>query len=456
MIFEWQKKVFSSFEIDHFKDERNCINKTHEAYHEEILNKNLEGSRLYSYIHKDLFNYEKNPVTKEGFKSFLSVKNEIAIPAILNKKPFHQRYNKKVIDSVPNDSQIRSNHYLYKDRRVMHLMVDLSSKDQTFKDPEVSEILLCRLTFDKAGKILTVDPDFNSDECYTIEEAGMIYDYWIEHASRPPTEEEMQRQEDLLRREAQESILNRELKIYSDMKMPPPNILRLYLTLDFTEARGFPYDAVFLTYSIDLPKNWNTNRHDSLSGRTQRSRMVNGYAHLSHTVEISLDFDLNCLNDENVQLSWPYLLISVASLDKWTRYRIEGYASVQLPPRPGSYEFHLQTWRPITGFINSLRRFFTGGAAELEDIKYCGIPRDHQGLVLDKTELNVVSGGIIDLRMNIVQQSRKFAPKLRRNKHTRNKINHEELLRNVENVVEQYKAARERMIQIRSTSTPQE
>lgn len=118
----------------------------------------------------------------------------------------------------------------------------------------------------------------------------------------------------------QENKIYRDAEIFPEIKLPALNILRVFLTLDFTEARDFAYDALFLTYFIDLPKFWSTNTPDRLSGRTQRCQMVNGRAHFSYVTEISLDFDLNSLdNDENVRPCWPHLLVAAASLDWWTR-----------------------------------------------------------------------------------------------------------------------------------------
>ena len=123
----------------------------------------------------------------------------------------------------------------------------------------------------------------------------------------------------LYSQELQEKGAYREAEIYHDIIIPPPNILRIFINLDIKSAHGFPYNSLFVTYHIDLPKNWSTTERERLTGRTQRCRMTRGIAHFSYVTEIPLDFDLNCLNGENVQPSWPYLLMSIASLDNWTR-----------------------------------------------------------------------------------------------------------------------------------------
>jgi len=43
------------------------------------------------------------------------------------------------------------------------------------------------------------------------------------------------------------------------------------------------------------------------------------------------------LTDYEVVLSWPMLYIQVNSVDRWSRYRVEGYGSCRLPDQPGRY-----------------------------------------------------------------------------------------------------------------------
>lgn len=130
------------------------------------------------------------------------------------------------------------------------------------------------------------------------------------------------------------------------------------------------------------------------------------------------------------------------------RYRTEGYASVPLPVLPGSYKFNIPTWRATGSIINSLRRFFTGGTYELEDITYCGIPQGHEGKMLSKSQLNVTPSGNIKLNMNIVHQtsSAKDSSQLEYLQH----LSTDKFMTNIENIFEQFKAAREHMLKIKN------
>lgn len=132
------------------------------------------------------------------------------------------------------------------------------------------------------------------------------------------------------------------------------------------------------------------------------------------------------------------------------RYRIEGYATLPLPTTPGTYKFTIPTWRARGSFIDALRRFFIGGSYELEDITYCGIPAAHEGKILDKSNLKVVSSGEIKINVNIAHQNRTLAKHLDYQVDDSNRISTDALMSSVENVLEQFKAAKERMIQIRA------
>jgi len=73
------------------------------------------------------------------------------------------------------------------------------------------------------------------------------------------------------------------------------------------------------------------------------------------------------------------VLLEVSSLDYWDRHRIEGYGFADLPCQPGAHELTVNTWRP-SGFrvLDKMKRFFVGGAPEIDDISYVAQPRDFQ------------------------------------------------------------------------------
>lgn len=180
--FSWQEKVFSPFEVKYFSEEKNCITDLHKDYHEKISSEDIEGCRLYSKIHEDSY-YPDISLLTRPFTSSLSLRNERAMPLLRNRKPFSQRYNKKVIDEKPSDERIYTNHYFYEEREVMYILADVSSKNEEPSNSKDAENLLCTVTYDRVHKLLTVDPDFSNEGYYRVFGTGMGYDYWISHES---------------------------------------------------------------------------------------------------------------------------------------------------------------------------------------------------------------------------------------------------------------------------------
>lgn len=120
---------------------------------------------------------------------------------------------------------------------------------------------------------------------------------------------------------------------------------------------------------------------------------------------------------------------------------------------PGRYEFTISTWRAKGSIIDTLRRFFVGGSYELEDITYCGIPMSHESKILDKSNLKVVPSGDIKIHMNIIHQSGTYMKHSNYQRDDSDKVSTDTLVNNVENVLEQFKAAKERMIRIRAINS---
>lgn len=192
-VFSWQEKLFAPFEAQFYSDPKNCTTEHQRQYHQEITLKNIQGSRIYTYVNEDLYFPKKSLLTKPS-KSHLSHKNTLALPVLQNRKPFAERYNKKVVDEIPGDTRIRTNHYLYKDTEVMYILADLTPIDKSSYDFDDSEILLCTITFDRIHRSLTVDPDFTQNEPYKIHGTDMSYDYWIEHASERQSNDDLKQE----------------------------------------------------------------------------------------------------------------------------------------------------------------------------------------------------------------------------------------------------------------------
>ncbi|OXU25958.1 hypothetical protein TSAR_015748 [Trichomalopsis sarcophagae] len=197
--FAWQEKVFGPYEAKFYREERNCLTEKQKEYHRRLVDSAEEGSRLYSYVQGDAYYPDLDLLTGK-FRSSLSLRNELAAPALKNRKAFADRYNKRVVDEKPDERRIRENHYLYTEHENMYIVVDLSPKDEASAESTDSEALLCAISYDSLHKTLTVSPDFSSDECYSVDGIGMSYDFWIEHVSPRPSAREMQRRREASKR----------------------------------------------------------------------------------------------------------------------------------------------------------------------------------------------------------------------------------------------------------------
>ncbi|PBC30817.1 Meckel syndrome type [Apis cerana cerana] len=449
-IFNWQEKVFSPFEVNFYSNETNCLTESQKAYYQEIKEKNIEGSRLYTYTQNDSY-YLNDELLTKPYKTKLAIRNQTALPVLQNRKPFSERYNKMVIDNVPDETRIRTNHYLYMDNSTMYVMVDLSQQDKILiSSDEDTEIVLFVITYDRLHKILTINPDFTDDYYYVItNSSGIQFNYWLEHVSEKQSSLELQQQQSEMQREIKEQLMHKEAEIFRSMQLVLPNVYKYFIKLDILSAHDFFFDGLCISYHVYLPEHWSTSQSDSLFGRTQRCNLKNNSAYFSYASQISLEFQSTTELDMNNLSSWPQFLLSVTSLDNWFRYRTEGYAAIPLPVLPGLYKFNIPTWRPSGSIINSLRRFFTGGTYELEDITFCSIPKGHEDKILNKSQLNVTSSGYIKLKMNIIHQTHNS---IKNNDQLGyfQKLSTDKLMSNIDNIFEQFKAARERMLQIRN------
>ncbi|XP_050474086.1 tectonic-like complex member MKS1 [Bombus huntii] len=450
-IFNWQEKVFSPFELSFYSEETNCLTECQKAYYRQIKEKNIEGSHLYTYTQNDSY-YLGDELLTKPYKTKLAIKNQTALPALQNRKPFPERYNKAVIDDAPDETRIRTNHYLYMERSTMYVMVDLSERDKILtRSDENTEIVLFTITYNELHKILTVNPDFTNDHYYTItNSSGIQFNYWLEHVSEKQSSLELQQQQNESRKEIKEHLMYKEAEVFHSFQLASSNVYKFFIKLDILSAHDFFFNGLCISYYVDLPEHWGTSQVDRLYGRTQRCNLKNNSAYFSYASEISLDFQSAAMLDANSILpSWPRLLLSVTSLDNWFRYRTEGYAVIPLPVLPGSYKFNIPTWRPTGSIINTLRRFFTGGTYELEDITHCSIPKGHEDKMLNKSYLNVTPSGYIKLNMNIIHQTH---GSIKQDDHLNyfQRLSTDKLMTNIDNIFEQFKAARERMLQIKN------
>lgn len=101
----------------------------------------------------------------------------------------------------------------------------------------------------------------------------------------------------------------------------------------------------------------------------------------------------------------PQFFFAVKSVDSWGRHHIEGYTHFTLPPRPGTYDLRLRTWKPKGTIQEKMADFFIGGALQLQDAAYASIPFSHRGPFLNKYGFQTESSGTVRVRVNWVRQT---------------------------------------------------
>ncbi|MBN3309034.1 MKS1 protein, partial [Amia calva] len=197
-----------------------------------------------------------------------------------------------------------------------------------------------------------------------------------------------------------------------DFEMPPPGMLRLLVNGEIVSAKGYEYDNLYVHFFFELPDNWTSLSSQSLSGVTQtcstRSEGRENVAYFSYPFSFEAYFRKEDETEDSVP-QWPVLYFEVLSLGFWQRYRTEGYGYLVIPPTPGCHNLTCSTWRPVQpGTVAELRRFFIGGAPELEDISYARVPGTFKGDRLSRFGFRSETTGSVTFTLHCIQQARAF------------------------------------------------
>ena len=181
-----------------------------------------------------------------------------------------------------------------------------------------------------------------------------MLEYWVEHTSSE-LDYEAQLKETLVQNEvfARHNQLQ-QAEVGDNFEMPPAGMFRLHLAGEIVSAEMFEYSNLYINYLLELPPGWTAGEDTVLQGVSQtcttrgdsRGRDV---AHFSFPLEADLFFSINSLDaDKEVLPRWPQLLVEVVSVDRWGRYRVEGYGHCVLPSQPGHHTLQIHTWTPAT------------------------------------------------------------------------------------------------------------
>ncbi|XP_049838269.1 Meckel syndrome type 1 protein isoform X1 [Schistocerca gregaria] len=450
--FSWQEKVFSKSEVEFYRHSGNCRTPLQEQYHQEVSEWSDDTGHLFTYIDADGFNEEVSVTTGQQNCAAGNGKLEL-----LKKQSFIRRKPKITQGNIVNDSPSaeakKQNHSLQICEQLMYIMADLTdissvggestSVGQTSVLP--TEVVLCRLSWDRQRGLLTVMPDFSPTsvdgkcEPYLLEVGGDARNacrYWLYHVSEQP--------DDNIKVPAL-SLGIGHLSLGTDFKTPEQGTVQLTVLVEIVSASGYDFDGLFIEYCFELPDGWSGPSPALLAGATHRSNKNDkGEAFFGYIFEVELastdHIETQCLR--------PQLLMRVASLDSWGRFRVEGYCHVPLPNSTGRHTLSIPSWRfTPDGRLHEMRRFFVGGGCNVS-IDIAGVPDAVKGKpVLGKFGLRTISSGTVTVRMDIIHQTSERAEGW--GKNVPHHLSSSALLNSVEAVIAAFSRARHRMLRAR-------
>nr|XP_054749284.1 tectonic-like complex member MKS1 isoform X1 [Lytechinus pictus] len=479
-VFSWQEKVFSRREVQLYSNEASCEGPLEQKYFNEIKEQKAKGGRitkrLFTYTDYDSFTHREEEslatTSQNEEASFLAEKmrNVRRRKKIERKKRdiqgdpmLMQRRTNLVVES-PSEEQKKSSHVIDTPINTMYIMADLGVMDSEPKEED--ECTLCTIKVSMGG-VITVSPDFTHHrEPYTIvtDTGGRdTFQYSLTLASTAMSSKEQAKENKMYH-----ELLQRHTDIITayvgqDFEQVPPSTLRLCILGEIVSAKNFEYDGLYVHYFVELPRHWEANRAQMLSGVTQTcytkeiDREYTSY--FSHPFDMEVYYQMKDFTEEDQDTlpKWPQLFLEVLSLDSWQRYRTEGYGCITLPPNPGTYSFDVNMWRPLgRSSYDEMRRFFIGGSPELEDPSYVSVPLTHDGKVLSRFGLMTETTGSVTVKLNLMQQSRAFMDQTSKRKNVGtliDKLGGMTMQASVASVMDLFQKARRRMQNAKDTLT---
>uniref|UniRef100_A0A672MXQ7 Meckel syndrome type 1 protein-like n=1 Tax=Sinocyclocheilus grahami TaxID=75366 RepID=A0A672MXQ7_SINGR len=388
LVVGWQEKVFSQYEVDLYQTESNCQTPLERQYHTEIMamerSKRRQNQRIFTYTDFDRFSkWEEQAqsmlIPAQPTPTFLAERMANVRHRRQERRPVESNVPKsRLITWEPSEEFIKNSHIINTPVQTMYIMGDLGPSGKL--GLKENEYVLCTIKADSNG-VITIKPDFNNNRgAYRLETQGEKKEVWklyLENASSHIHAEEKEREQRMYR-----DLYTRHKDYLSslvgqDFEMPPLGILRLIVNGEIVSAQGYEYDNLYVHFFLDLPNSKSTYSQPHTMGKNR-----------------SLP-------------QWPVLYFKVLSLDFWQRYRTEGYGFLVIPSTPGYHKMTCHTWRPFqSGTVAELRRFFIGGAPELEDISYVRVPGTFKGERLSRFGFRTQTTGSVTFTLNCIQHAR--------------------------------------------------
>uniref|UniRef100_A0A9J8DI88 MKS transition zone complex subunit 1 n=1 Tax=Cyprinus carpio carpio TaxID=630221 RepID=A0A9J8DI88_CYPCA len=405
--------IHMQYEMDLYQTESNCQTPLERQYHTEIMgmerSKRRQNQRIFTYTDFDRFSK-----WEEQAQSLL-------IPAQPTPTLLAELYlESRLITWEPSEEFIKNSHIINTPVQTMYIMGDLGPSGKL--GLKENEYVLCTIKSDSNG-VITIKPDFNNNRgAYRLETQGEKREVWrlyLENASSHIRAEEKEREQRMYRdlytrhKEYLNSLVGQ------DFEMPPLGILRLIVNGEIVSAQGYEYDNLYVHFFLDLPNNWSSVPFHCLSGVTQTCR--------THSEDVAF-------------FSYPF------SFETFFHKEDES---------DGYHRMTCHTWRPLqSGTVAELRRFFIGGAPELEDISYVRVPGTFKGERLSRFGFRTQTTGSVTFTLNCIQHARAFidANTLKKRRQTvLDQLGGHSQQGSVYNVLEAFQRARKRMQEARET-----
>uniref|UniRef100_A0A672MTC4 Meckel syndrome type 1 protein-like n=1 Tax=Sinocyclocheilus grahami TaxID=75366 RepID=A0A672MTC4_SINGR len=456
--------IHMQYEVDLYQTESNCQTPLERQYHTEIMamerSKRRQNQRIFTYTDFDRFSkWEEQAqsmlIPAQPTPTFLAERMANVRHRRQERRPVESNVPKsRLITWEPSEEFIKNSHIINTPVQTMYIMGDLGPSGKL--GLKENEYVLCTIKADSNG-VITIKPDFNNNRgAYRLETQGEKKEVWklyLENASSHIHAEEKEREQRMYR-----DLYTRHKDYLSSLVGQDFEMVRIAILIQtYVSAQGYEYDNLYVHFFLDLPNNWSSVPFHCLSGVTQTCRthsVGKDVALFSYPFSFETFFHKESESDGSLP-QWPVLYFKVLSLDFWQRYRTEGYGFLVIPSTPGYHKMTCHTWRPFqSGTVAELRRFFIGGAPELEDISYVRVPGTFKGERLSRFGFRTQTTGSVTFTLNCIQHARAFidANTLKKRRQTvLDQLGGHSQQGSVYNVLEAFQRARMRMQEARET-----
>ena len=404
-VVAWQEKIFSPSEVETRRRVASAETELDRKYNAMVA-EGAPGEVIYTYVSADRFADERD-----------AEKNVTTSPS----EPFNGLF--KAVFGAPGARVLAKNAV---GREATRLRTELARGRRRRSRVEPATFTVCAdcgplqlppdhpvfqgpngMNAEREVVLMTVEaypdgsialsPDFTKEEegeVHRVERRdGSVWEYAVVNAStRDETPLERRAADVAPVARLRELELTRRRRAGNFAPAPPgPSAARVVVLGELVAGRGFEHDNLYCEWTLDYdPAVWSVEGDDAAtSGVTQVSKTVaypptgdgegdGAFSANRLVAHWALPFELNLVaREEPNPGDWPCVYFQVSSYDAWDRYRCEGYGRLALGAcASGRNEVVVKTWRAGGSLLDRMKTHYVGGAAEIGDVTYAGVPRD--------------------------------------------------------------------------------